>query len=104
MASRHWSRLTRHRAKIAVGGGVAILLAATAACGSSSSSGDSSGSSASGRAQAAAVLKQYSSRPTGTGAAKLVNTPLGKSVPVGKKVYFVSCGAPACDAIGQIVV
>lgn len=104
MASRHLSGNTRYHARIAVGGTLAVLLAATAACGSSTTSGRRSETSKAGRAQAEAVVKQYSHRPTGSGAAKLVSTPIGKPVPAGKKVYFVSCGAPACDAIGQIVV
>lgn len=86
---------------------VAVSLTA-AACGSSSSS--SSGGSVAGSISNAAnvtngvaaaqqVVTQAMSRPTSI----TVTQPVGKPVPSGKKIVFISCGVSACIEQGKIV-
>jgi ribose transport system substrate-binding protein len=83
------------------------LIVVAAGCGSSdkSSGSSSSGSSASQSdtkatlTQAKAVLAQATKRPTDI----TVKTPVGKAIPTGKKLVFISCGAAACQAQGKIV-
>jgi ABC-type sugar transport system substrate-binding protein len=44
--------------------------------------------------QAAAIVEEFSVRPT-----EIPNTtPIEGEIPTGKRVYFISCGAPACEA------
>jgi hypothetical protein len=44
--------------------------------------------------QAAAIVEEFSVRPT-----EIPNTaPIEGEIPTGKQVYFISCGAPACEA------
>jgi ribose transport system substrate-binding protein len=75
------------------------------ACGSQSNGGSSAGSAAArgsadaGVAKAQALARQATSRPTTLGLAK----PIGKPVPVGKKVVFISCGVQACALQGNII-
>lgn len=93
--------------------GFAALAAAAAAlaagCGSSSSS---TGSAAAGSATnaanttsaanlsgAQAIVAQASQRPSSI----TVTTPVGKAVPTGKKIVFISCGASSCELQGKIV-
>jgi ABC-type sugar transport system substrate-binding protein len=100
-----WSRSRRGAGVVAVA--MALVAVAVAGCGSTNSSSDStsSGSStaqSSGNAsltQAKAVLAQATKRPTDI----TVKTPIGKPVPAGKKLVFISCGAAACQAQGKIV-
>lgn len=106
------------RARLRNGGRlVAVSLAAlisVAACGggssggsSPSSSGTSGGGNAPGLAEAQKVVDQFKVRPTSTNSdSSLItnNTPVGKTIPSGKTVDFVSCGAPSCDALGEVVV
>jgi Periplasmic binding protein domain len=44
--------------------------------------------------EAKATVAQFSKQPT----VIPTKTPIGKAVPTGKKVYFISCGAPSCEA------
>ena len=81
-----------------------VVLAATAvavtACGSTSSGGSSSsGSSASSLAKAEGVLTQAAQRPTKIS----VTQPVGKPIPAGKKITFISCGVEACALQGPIL-
>jgi ribose transport system substrate-binding protein len=91
--------------------GLAVLATASlgvAACGSSSSSG-SGASSASlsnaanvtsgGVAAAEQVANQAMTRPTSI----TVKQPIGKPVPTGKKIVFISCGVQVCALQGNIV-
>jgi ABC-type sugar transport system substrate-binding protein len=84
---------------------LAALLFVAAGCGSSGggSSGagstDASGSVPQGVAQAESIVKQASARPTTIGISK----PIGKPVPAGKKVVFISCGVEACNVQGKII-
>src|SRR3954447_20598490 len=85
---------------------VAVLaLGATfAACGSQSNEGSSGGAAAGGSsgasvAKAQALAQQVTTRPTTLGLA----TAVGKPVPAGKKVVFISCGVQACEIQGDII-
>jgi ribose transport system substrate-binding protein len=84
--------------------GVLALGATLGACGSQSNEG-SSGSSAArgsadaGLAKAQALAREATTRPTTVG----VTTPIGKPVPKGKKVVFISCGVQACEIQGDII-
>jgi ABC-type sugar transport system substrate-binding protein len=106
-------RVVRRLAGLAaVGAAVAI---AGAGCGStSSSSSPSSSSGPSGTtvatnasasspsaslSQAQQAIAQYTQRPTSI----TVTAPVGKSIPTGKKIVFISCGASACILQGNIV-
>ena len=100
-------QLTPARSRIRRAAGVAagtLMVAIVAAgCGSSSSSsgGSSSGGSTSGANVTAAqqVVTQAMQRPSSI----TVTQPLGKSVPTGKRVIFISCGLSVCQEQGQIV-
>jgi ABC-type sugar transport system substrate-binding protein len=88
------------------GAALVVLGAALLASGcGSSSGGSSSGSSAAqgsagpGLDQARTLAQKVTARPTSIGAAK----PIGKPVPTGKKVVFISCGVAACEAQGSII-
>jgi ABC-type sugar transport system substrate-binding protein len=93
---------TRYRS-VAGAVAVAAALVAVAGCGSSDGGSSSSGSSTtagnSSLAQAKAVVAQATKRPTDI----TVQTPIGKEVPAGKKLVFISCGAAACQMQGKIV-
>jgi ABC-type sugar transport system substrate-binding protein len=98
-----WSRIRR----AAVLAAVAAALAATiAACGSSSSSStasnagaSNSGSASGASSQATQIVAQGTQRPT----AVTVTTPAGKTIPSGKKIVFISCGAAQCELQGKII-
>src|SRR3954447_13021551 len=84
---------------------IGATLAVVSGCGSDSGNGSSSGSAASGSSatpglsKAEALAKQATTRPTGIGIAD----PIGKPVPTGKKVVFISCGVEACEIQGDII-
>ena len=90
----------RGRAK---GGGLAITLAAVlalaSACGSSNASSDSSSVDSAGLKAAEATVAKASERPTTIP----VTDPVGKPIPTGKKITFVSCGVEACAIQGPIL-
>jgi ribose transport system substrate-binding protein len=95
------SRL-RRAAGVAAGTLMVAIVAAGCGSSSSSSSGSSASSSASGNANVTAaqqVVAQAMQRP----ASITVSTPVGKTVPSGKKVAFISCGVSVCQIQGQIV-
>jgi ribose transport system substrate-binding protein len=84
--------------------GAALLvlgLALVAATGCGSNSGGSAAQSGGGAAVAEAqtLTKQATTRPTSIGLTK----PIGKPVPTGKKVVFISCGVEACQIQGNII-
>jgi ABC-type sugar transport system substrate-binding protein len=99
-----WSRIRRAAALAAV---AAALAAAVAACGSSSSSSTAatnaaatnSGGASGASSQAAQIVAQASQRPT----AATVTTPIGKAIPSGKKIVYISCGAAQCQLQGKII-
>jgi ribose transport system substrate-binding protein len=79
------------------------LLAVAAGCGSDddSSSGSGSGGAASSAdvEQAKAVVAKAEQRPTQI----TVTEPVGKPIPTGKTITFVSCGVEACAVQGPIL-
>ena len=100
-------RLTPARSRIRRAAGVAavgaMLTIVAAGCGSSSSSSTSSsnnGSTSSVNLSAAQqMVTQAMQRPSSI----TVTSPVGKAVPSGKKVVFISCGVSVCQLQGQIV-
>ena len=58
-----------------------------------------SGSGGPGVAEAQALAEKATTRPTSIG----LTTPIGKQVPTGKKVVFISCGVEACEIQGDII-
>jgi ABC-type sugar transport system substrate-binding protein len=96
-------RLSRRNAIVAAVTAV-VAAGAVAGCGSSGSSSSSSSTAANANAtaslnQAQKVLEQGSARPTNI----TVSTPIKKSIPTGKKLVFISCGAASCQLQGNIV-
>jgi ribose transport system substrate-binding protein len=79
---------------------VAALVAALAASTASGTRTKRTATAANGVAQAKAIVSQASKRPTSIGITK----PIGKKVPGGKKITYVSCAAiTACTIQGTIV-
>jgi ABC-type sugar transport system substrate-binding protein len=76
----------------------ASLVAATG-CGSDSGGSAAGGGGGAGVAEALALAQKAATRPTSIGLTK----PIGKPVPTGKKVVFISCGVQACEAQGNII-
>jgi ABC-type sugar transport system substrate-binding protein len=81
-------------------------LVAVSACGSNSGAGStsSSGSAAQGTSQpgvlkAQALAEKATTRPTSIG----LDQPVGKPIPTGKKIVFISCGVQACEVQGDII-
>ena len=76
-------------------------LVAVAGCGDSSSGGGSAaqGGGGPGVAEALTLAEKATTRPTSIG----LTTAIGKSVPTGKKVAFISCGVEACEIQGDII-
>jgi hypothetical protein len=93
---------TRRAAGVAAGALIAAIVAT--GCGSSSSStsaSSSSGANTSGANVAAAqqIVTQAMQRPSTI----TVSKPVGKAVPAGKKLVYISCGVSVCQLQGQIV-
>jgi ABC-type sugar transport system substrate-binding protein len=88
--------LRKGAALLALGG----VIAAATGCGSDSSgsAAQSSGGGA-GVSQAASLAQTIAARPTSIALTK----PIGKPVPTGKKVVFISCGVEACEIQGDII-
>jgi ABC-type sugar transport system substrate-binding protein len=76
----------------------AVLVAATG-CGSDSGGSAAGGGGGPGVAEALALAQKAATRPTSIGLTK----PIGKPVPAGKKVVFISCGVQACETQGDII-
>ena len=76
----------------------AVVIAAAAAVGATAAT-RSSAATAPGLADARAVVAAALTRPKGIG----LKTPIGKVVPKGKKLVFISCGVTACAQQGPIV-
>ena len=96
-------RGTPARSRIRLAAGVAAALTAlvvVAGCGSSSSSNSTtSGASNSSVASAQQVVTQALQRPSSI----TVSQPIGKTIPSGKKIAFISCGVSVCQLQGEIV-
>jgi ribose transport system substrate-binding protein len=79
---------------------VGAALAAVSGCGSDSgATGAANGGGGPGVAKAQTVAQKATTRPTSLGLAK----PVGKPIPTGKKVAFISCGVEACEIQGDII-
>jgi ABC-type sugar transport system substrate-binding protein len=79
---------------------VAVVVAVVAGGGGGSNSGTTAqGGDTAGLAKAKAVAQAATARPTSIA----VTTPIGKPVPTGKKVAFISCGVEACEIQGDII-
>jgi ABC-type sugar transport system substrate-binding protein len=87
--------LRKRAALLVLGAG----LVTAAGCGSDS--GGSSAQSGEGANVAAAqtLAEQATTRPTSIGLTK----PIGKPVPTGKKIVYISCGVEACEIQGDII-
>jgi ABC-type sugar transport system substrate-binding protein len=79
--------------------GLGAALVAASGCGSDSGGGGSAGNAtnSAGVAEAQALVTKGLARPTSVGLTK----PVGKAIPKGKKVVFISCGAQACEVQGS---
>lgn len=82
---------------------VTLTLGALVASACSSSSKSTSGSGTSGSVtagvrQADQVVVKWTKNPTSIG----VTTPVGKPIPSGKTIDFMSCGTTTCQELGQI--
>jgi ABC-type sugar transport system substrate-binding protein len=94
----------RLRRILGVGAAIAGTAIIAAGCGSSSSSSSGSSSSSSGTSganvsQAQQIVSSAMQRPSTI----TVSTPVGKTVPTGKKVVFISCGVAQCALQGSII-
>jgi len=83
---------------------IGAALSAVSGCGSDSG-GDASGNAAAGGsagpgvAKAQALAEKATTRPTSID----LTTPVGKPIPAGKKIFFISCGVEACEIQGDII-
>ena len=78
---------------------IAIVIAVVAGGGGGSNGGSTAATGGNGLAAARAVAEKATTRPTKLG----LETPIGKPVPAGKKVAFISCGVEACQIQGDII-
>ncbi|MGA8247528.1 MAG: substrate-binding domain-containing protein [Nocardioides sp.] len=92
----HAERRVRRMAAIA---SIAGILLAVSACGSKSDSAASSSTDPAGLKAAQATVAKAAVRPTKISVTK----PVGKPIPSGKKITFVSCGVEACAVQGPIL-
>ena len=76
-----------------------LALVAATGCGSNSGGSAAQSGGGAGVAEAQTLTKQATTRPTSIGLTK----PIGKPVPTGKKVVFISCGVEACEIQGNII-
>ena len=94
--------VNRSRYRVYKGAGLLALIAALATatgCGGDSGGGAAAQGGGAGVAQAQTLAQKASTRPTNLGVLK----PIGKDVPAGKKVVFISCGVEACEIQGNII-
>lgn len=106
-------RVSRHRLHLVAGALLAAVLLALTACSSSgggsrssssssTAAGNGGSSTAAGNPQldaAKAFVAKYSKRPTTIP----VTQKVGKPVPTGKTIYFISCGTPECSEEAGII-
>jgi ABC-type sugar transport system substrate-binding protein len=76
-----------------------LALVGATGCGSNSGGSAAQSGGGAGVAEAQTLTKQATTRPTSIGLTK----PIGKPVPTGKKVVFISCGVEACEIQGSII-
>jgi ABC-type sugar transport system substrate-binding protein len=89
-------RLRSGAALLALG---AALIGASGCGDEDSGGGAASGVTAAGLAEAQSLAEKTGTRPTSIGALK----PVGKEIPAGKKVVYISCGVEACEIQGDII-
>jgi ABC-type sugar transport system substrate-binding protein len=70
-----------------------------AGCGSDSDGGSAASGGGADISAAQQLAQQASTRPTSLQLAK----PVGKEIPTGKKIVFISCGVEACEIQGDII-
>ncbi len=87
------SSATTAGAATTAAGGATTAASATTAAGATTTSG------ATGAALAKQIVDQYLQRPTSID----LNTPIGKPIPTGKSIYFISCGAEYCAAEPDVI-
>jgi ribose transport system substrate-binding protein len=92
------SSSTTEAAAATTSGGAATTAAGaeTTAAGGETTAAASGGS---GAEQAKQIVDQYLQRPTKID----LDTPVGKDIPTGLKLYFISCGVEACEAEADII-
>jgi ABC-type sugar transport system substrate-binding protein len=90
---------TSTRAYAAIGIAAASLFAAACGGGGTSGGATTGSSDSAGLARAKAVVEKASERPSSL----TVTQPIGKPVPTGKQIVFVSCGVEACAVQGPIL-
>jgi ABC-type sugar transport system substrate-binding protein len=79
---------------------IAVVVAVVAGGGDGSSGGSTAqAGDTAGLAKAKSVAQAATTRPTSIG----LTTQIGKPVPTGKKVAFISCGVEACEIQGNII-
>jgi ABC-type sugar transport system substrate-binding protein len=95
--------LNRYRRVAGFAAAAAMLAIAAAGCGSSGDSSSTTGATAASSntalTQAQAVLTQGAQRPNDI----TVTSPIGKPIPSGKKLAFISCGTSQCQLQGKII-
>ena len=90
----------RNRAyKGAAGLVIGAALIAASGCGSDSDGGSGASDGSADLSAAQSIAEQASTRPTNLQLAK----PVGKEIPTGKKIAFISCGVEACEIQGDII-
>jgi ABC-type sugar transport system substrate-binding protein len=83
----------------AVLGAVGALLVTAAGCGGGNGGSAATGASSSSVAEATKIVQSASTRPSQIS----VTQPVGKTIPTGKKITFISCGVEACALQGPIL-
>jgi ABC-type sugar transport system substrate-binding protein len=95
--------LRRYRRLAGVAAVGLLLAAAAAGCGDDDSpetaASDGGGSSSSALSKAEALMAEGTKRP----AESTVTKPIGKPIPSGKKIAFISCGTSQCQLQGEII-
>ena len=92
-------RISRARGTATLFAALGVAAITAAGCGSGSNSGSTGGANPQGLAQAQALVNQGVKRPASVGLSK----PVGKAIPAGKKLFFISCGVEACNTQGDII-
>ena len=82
---------------------IATVALVAAGCGSSSNKSSGSASTSSSTSDSVAKAEQVVSQAMQRPSTITVSQPVGKAVPSGKKVAFISCGVSVCQLQSQIV-
>jgi ABC-type sugar transport system substrate-binding protein len=78
---------------------IGAAMIAASGCGSDSDGGSAASGGSADLSAAQSIAEQASTRPTTLQLAK----PVGKEIPTGKKIAFISCGVEACEIQGDII-